>query len=152
MDTDDLILVSVDDHVVEPPEMFDGHLPAKWRDVAPRVVRKDDGTDVWLYEGQELPNIGLNAVVGRPPEEYGVEPTSFDEMRPGCYDIHERVRDMNANGVLGSMCFPSYPQFCGQLFARTDDKDQALAMLRGRFGAAGFRPRRGTGAPGRRRR
>ena len=37
---------------------------------------------------------------------------------------------MNANGVLGSMCFPSFPQFCGQLFSRTEDKDVALAMLR----------------------
>jgi predicted TIM-barrel fold metal-dependent hydrolase len=36
---------------------------------------------------------------------------------------------MDANGVLGSMCFPSFPQFCGQLFARTEDKDAALAML-----------------------
>ena len=36
---------------------------------------------------------------------------------------------MNANGVLGSMCFPSFPQFCGQLFARTTDKDVGLAML-----------------------
>ena len=51
-------------------------------------------------------------------------------MRPGCYDIDERVKDMNANGVLGSLCFPSFPQFCGQLFARTEDKDVALAMVR----------------------
>jgi len=129
MQAEDLILVSVDDHVVEPPDMFEHHLPAKWKDKAPRVVHKEDGTDVWLYEGVELPNVGLNAVVGRPPEEYGIEPTSFEEMRPGCYDVHERVRDMDANGVLGSMCFPSFPQFCGQLFARTEDKAQALAML-----------------------
>ena len=74
---------------------------------------------MWAFEGQELPNIGLNAVAGRPPEEYAMDPQSFDDMRPGCYDIHERVKDMNANGVLGSMCFPSFPQFCGQLFART---------------------------------
>src|SRR5688572_3826024 len=129
MKADDLILVSVDDHVVEPPDMYEGHLPAKYHDLAPRVVAKDDGTDVWLYEGQELPNIGLNAVAGRPPEEYGIDPTSFEEMRSGCYDIHERIRDMNANGVLGSMCFPSFPQFCGQLFARSQDKDVGLAML-----------------------
>jgi predicted TIM-barrel fold metal-dependent hydrolase len=130
MNVDDLVLVSVDDHVVEPPNMFDAHLPARYKDVAPRVVRKADGTDVWVYEGQELPNIGLNAVAGRPPEEFGIEPTSFDEMRPGCYDIDARIDDMNANGVLGSMCFPSFPQFCGQLFARTKDKDVGLAMLR----------------------
>ncbi len=123
MRTEDLILVSVDDHVVEPPDMFEGRVPAKWKDRAPRVIHKDDGTDVWSYEGNEIPNVGLNAVVGRPPEEYGIEPTSFEEMRPGCYDIDERVRDMNVNGVLGSMCFPSFIQFCGQLFARTEDKD-----------------------------
>jgi predicted TIM-barrel fold metal-dependent hydrolase len=126
---DDLILVSVDDHVVEPPDMFDRHLPAKWRDVAPRVVQKDDGTDVWRYDGKEIPNIGLNAVAGRPPEEYGMEPTSFAEIREGCYDIHQRVRDMNANGVLGSMCFSSFPNLCGQLFARSSDLDAALPIL-----------------------
>jgi predicted TIM-barrel fold metal-dependent hydrolase len=126
---DDLILVSVDDHVVEPPHMFDDRLPARFRDGAPRVVHKDDGTDVWAYDGKEIPNIGLNAVAGRPPDEYGMEPTSFEEIRAGCYDIDERVRDMNANGVLGSMCFPSFPNLCGQLFARSSDKELGLAVL-----------------------
>jgi len=50
-------------------------------------------------------------------------------MRPGCFDIDERIRDMNANGVLASMNFPSYPQFCGQYFARANDKDLAVAVL-----------------------
>ena len=68
-------------------------------------------------------------MAGKPPEEYGIEPTTFAEMRPGCYDIDDRVDDMNANGVLGSMCFPCFPQFCGQLFSRTEDKTVALAML-----------------------
>jgi predicted TIM-barrel fold metal-dependent hydrolase len=130
MRTEDLILVSVDDHVVEPPDLFDGHLPTSLMDKAPRIVRKDDGTEVWLYEGNEIPNIGLNAVSGRPPEEYGIEPTAFSEMRQGCYLIADRIADMNANGVLGSMCFPSFPQFCGQLFSRSEDKDVGLAMLR----------------------
>jgi predicted TIM-barrel fold metal-dependent hydrolase len=129
MNVDDLILVSVDDHVVEPPDMFANHLPEKYRDLAPRVIQDEAGNDVWFYEGQNLPNIGLNAVAGKPPEEYGIDPTTFAEMRPGCYDIHQRVRDMDANGVLGSMCFPSFPQFCGQLFSRTEDKTVALAML-----------------------
>jgi len=130
MRTEDMILVSVDDHVVEPPGLFDNHLAAEWKDRAPQLVKKKDGTDVWLYEGQQLMNIGLNAVVGRPPEEYGVEPTAFDQLRPGCYDIHERIRDMNANGVLASMCFPSFPSFCGALWARTEDKQLAITLLR----------------------
>ncbi|MGH9049628.1 MAG: amidohydrolase family protein [Acidimicrobiia bacterium] len=130
MRADDLILVSVDDHVVEPPDLFEGHLPEKWMELAPRSVRKDDGTDVWVYEGNEIPNIGLNAVAGRPPEEYNIEPTSYEMIRPGCYDIDERVRDMNRNGVLGSMCFPSFVQFCGQLFSRSKDLDMGLNMVR----------------------
>ncbi|MDT3440857.1 amidohydrolase family protein [Pseudofrankia sp. BMG5.37] len=130
MNINDLILVSVDDHVVEPPDMFDGHIPAKYADQAPKVITRDDGTDAWVFEGQEATNVGLNAVAGRPPDEYGAEPTKFSEIRPGCFDIHERVRDMNANGVAASMNFPSYPQFCGQYFARAQDKDLALAVLR----------------------
>jgi hypothetical protein len=129
MKIDDMVLVSVDDHVVEPPHLFDGRLPAKYADLAPRFITRDDGTNAWAYEGQEISNTALNAVVGRPPEEYGMEPTSFDEIRKGCWDIDTRVMDMNANGVLGSLCFPSFPHFCGQLFARTEDKDVALAMV-----------------------
>ena len=109
--------------------MFDRHLPARYQGDAPRVVRKPDGSDVWVWRGQQIPNIGLNAVVGRPPEEYGMEPTSFDQLRPGCYDVNERIRDMNANGVLASMCFPSFPAFCGSCSRAADDKDLAIVML-----------------------
>ena len=130
MNANDLILISVDDHLVEPPTMFDGHIPDKYRDHAPKVVRKGNGADVWIFNGQEIPNIGLNAVAGRPKEEYGIEPTAFDEMRPGCWDIDERIKDMNGGGVLGSMCFPSFPGFSGRVFATADDKDMAIAVLR----------------------
>ncbi|MCK9898434.1 amidohydrolase family protein [Frankia sp. AgB32] len=129
MKAEDMILVSVDDHLVEPPTVFDGRLPAKFADQAPTVIKTDDGSDVWTFNGTIIPNVGLNAVAGRPREEYGVEPTSFEEMRPGCYDVHERVKAMNAGGVLGSMCFPSFPGFSGRLFAAADDKDLALSVL-----------------------
>ena len=65
MQMDDMILVSVDDHVCEPPDMWERHVPAKWKDRAPRLVHKADGTDVWVFEGQQIPNVGLNAVAGR---------------------------------------------------------------------------------------
>ena len=130
MNANDLILISVDDHLVEPPTMFDAHIPAQYRAQAPKIVRKKNGSDVWIFNGQEIPNIGLNAVAGRPKEEYGIEPTAYDEMRPGCWDIDERVKDMNGGGVLGSMCVPSFPGFSGRVFATADDKDMAIAVLR----------------------
>jgi predicted TIM-barrel fold metal-dependent hydrolase len=129
MNIDELILVSVDDHLIEPPDTFEGGLPARLADRAPRMVGKDDGTYVWRFENEEIANIAINAVAGRPGEEWGTEPTSLAELRPGTYDIHERVKEMDANGVIGSMNFPSFSGFCGQLFSRVADKDLGLATL-----------------------
>jgi len=58
-----------------------------------------------------------------------MEPTSFEQLRPGTYDVHERVRDMNANGMLASLCFPSFPGLCGALFLRQTDKNLARVVL-----------------------
>jgi predicted TIM-barrel fold metal-dependent hydrolase len=129
LDIDDLILVSVDDHVVEPPDMFEGRLSGEAAERAPKVVKDHAGRDIWMFEGKPLPNVGLNAVAGRVPEEYGVDPVSFDQMRPGCFDINERVRDMDVNGVLGSLNFPSIAGFAGQLFMTCEDKDVALQLV-----------------------
>ena len=68
MNINDMVLVSVDDHVVEPPDLFEGRLPAKYADLAPQFVTRSDGTNVWLYEGAELGNVALNAVAGRPQD------------------------------------------------------------------------------------
>jgi predicted TIM-barrel fold metal-dependent hydrolase len=125
---DDMILISVDDHIVEPPDMFKNHLPAKYRDEAPRLVHNADGSDTWQFRDIVIPNVALNAVAGRPKEEYGLEPQGLDEIRPGCYQVDERVKDMNAGGILGSMCFPSFPGFAGRLFA-TEDSDFSLALV-----------------------
>ena len=59
MDVEDLIMVSVDDHVVEPADLFEGHLPAKYRDLAPRFVTRQDGTNAWVYEGVEIGNVAV---------------------------------------------------------------------------------------------
>ena len=128
MRCEDMILVSIDDHIVEPPDMWEGRLPAKYRDRAPSLVHKPDGTDVWVFEGQQLPNIGLNAVAGRPADEYGMEPTALDQLRPGCYDVDARVGDMSVSGILSSLCFPSVPGFCGELFLQQKDKELSRVM------------------------
>ncbi len=69
METNDLILVSVDDHVIEPPTMFDAHISAKYRDQAPKIMEDESGSQYWLFEGQRAQNMGLNAVAGCPPAQ-----------------------------------------------------------------------------------
>ncbi|NDZ95920.1 amidohydrolase [Streptomyces sp. SID6673] len=128
MDKNDMILVSVDDHIIEPPDMFKDHLPSKYTDDAPRLVHMDNGADMWKFRDRIIPNVALNAVAGRPKEEYGLEPEGLDEIRPGCYNVDERVKDMNAGGVLAQMNFPSFPGFAARLFA-TEDSDFSLALV-----------------------
>lgn len=130
MNLDDMILVSVDDHVVEPPDVFDNHLPAKYREYAPTLKEREDGTLAWYFYEHEITNVGLNAVAGRPREEYGIEPTRLDEMRSGCWNVDDRIKDMDAGGVLGSLCFPSMPGFAGRIFASAETPEIAAAMVR----------------------
>ena len=124
-------IISVDDHLIEPPHLFEGRVPKAVAERAPRVVEKEDGSQYWLYEGRRYPNVGLNAVAGRARETWSMDPSRFDEMRPGCYDIDARIADMDVNGVWASVCFPSLVAgFCGSVFMRSDDKDLGLACLR----------------------
>ena len=125
-------LISVDDHLVEPPTMFSGRVPAKFADLAPRVELDETGMEYWLYDGKRQYKVGLNAVVGRPIEERSFEPSRFDEMREGAYDIDARVHDMDLNGVYASLCFPSsLAGFAGQRYQLgVSDPDLALAVVR----------------------
>jgi predicted TIM-barrel fold metal-dependent hydrolase len=125
-------VISCDDHLVEPPHTFEGRVPAKLADRAPRVVEQEDGREMWLYDGELLPNVGFNAVIGRPVDEYSFDPTRFDEMRKGTWDVAERVRDMDINGVYASLNFPSFlPGFAGQrLQSATSDRELAIACTR----------------------
>ncbi|MET0371500.1 MAG: amidohydrolase family protein [Sphingobium sp.] len=131
MKLEDMVIVSVDDHVVEPPTAFIRHYPADKKDRAPKIVDKG-GKDAWLWNDKVYPTIGLNAVVGRPRSEYGMEPTRFEQLRPGCFDAKARVDDMNVNGILGSLNFPTFPSFSGNVFINDAQSapDEALMAVR----------------------
>jgi len=143
-------IISVDDHVVEPPELWQDRLPAAFRGRGPRIERRklkrtaggvgganmgfveaDDGEwcDVWLYEELEYPFMTLSAAVGF--KELGFDVTTFDEIRPGCWKQPERLTDMDANHVEAAVCFPNVlPRFCGQTFYERKDKDLALLCVK----------------------
>jgi hypothetical protein len=63
-------VLSVDDHLIEPPDLFEGRMPTALVDAAPRLVEFNDGRQAWAYEDNLFPNIGLNAVIGRPKNEW----------------------------------------------------------------------------------
>ncbi|MGE0880802.1 MAG: amidohydrolase family protein [Acidimicrobiia bacterium] len=123
MRAEDMILFSIDDHIIEPSDVFENHMPAKYKDQAPQCLTTPDGKTRWLYQGTEAGTTGLGAVASWPREEWNFDPVGFAEMRPGCYDIHQRVADMNANGVYASMNFPTFPGFAGAHLLTQPDKE-----------------------------
>jgi predicted TIM-barrel fold metal-dependent hydrolase len=124
--------ISVDDHIVEPPDVFEGRLPERYADRAPRIVEDEHGNEHWLLEGRMMGNIGLSAVVGRDEaDKWTTDPLRFSDMRPGCWDIDARVADMDIAGIDASVCFPSFlPGFAGRMFSRIKDQDFGLALMR----------------------
>lgn len=117
-------LISVDDHIIEPPGVWIDRLPAKYKDTAPHVI--DDGTrEWWVYEDSRVDTMGLNAVAGKPIEEWNMDPVRYTDMIQGCWDPAQRAKDMEMDGVVGSVCFPTLPRFAGTLFLEFKDKDMA---------------------------
>ena len=123
-------IVSVDDHVIEPPGVWQDRLPSRYKDVGPRIIKESDGQEYWVYEDKKTVTGGLGAVAGRRKEDITVDGYPYSEMRPGCYDPVARLADMDEAGILASLNFPSIPRFCGQLFWEARDKDLALLCVR----------------------
>jgi predicted TIM-barrel fold metal-dependent hydrolase len=142
-------IVSVDDHVVEPPHVWERWLPAKHRDQGPRVERRGIGTmrhvgggtyeqtfdpdgpqaDCWVYEDLVYIHKRHVAAVGYARDEMTMTPMTYEEMRLGCYEPKARVDDMELNWVEASLSFPTFPRFCGQTFLEAKDRELAEACV-----------------------
>jgi predicted TIM-barrel fold metal-dependent hydrolase len=124
-------LISVDDHLMEPKHTFEGRLPAKFAERAPRVIETEEGHEVWMIEDTPYFQVGFMCVAGRPREDHRVEPARYEEVRPGCWDIHSRIKDMDINGVWASVNFPSgVTGFGGTLFSELEDRELGAACVR----------------------
>jgi predicted TIM-barrel fold metal-dependent hydrolase len=143
-------IVSVDDHVIEPAHLFERWLPARYRDRGPKSQRKgiarttlhggsdyrfefsEDApkADMWVYEDLVVPLRKNIASAGFPREEMSLVSLTYDEIRPGCFDPVERLKDMDVNHTEASLCFPTFPRFCGQTFNEAKDKEVALACVK----------------------
>ncbi len=124
-------LISVDDHLLEPPHTFEGRLPRRLQDRAPEIVETEEGHQVWVFEDQPYFQVGFMCVAGRPREDHRVEPSRFDEVRPGCWRIEDRIKDMDIGGIWASVNFPSgVTGFGGTLFSEAKDPELGLACVR----------------------
>jgi predicted TIM-barrel fold metal-dependent hydrolase len=141
-------IISVDDHVLEPPDLWARYLPDKWKERAPRLVRTrggflpgarggwqedDEGgwADIWRFEDYEMAIIPGFAAAGMDQNYLGAhwDPMTYDEVRPGTYDQRARLEDLEANHTEASLAFPTFPRFCGQTFLEHGARDLGLACV-----------------------
>jgi predicted TIM-barrel fold metal-dependent hydrolase len=125
-------MISVDDHVVEPPDVWTSRLPAKWRDVCPQTAEAD-GKVVWQFAGKRktLAELGGRLFADGSGKRDLIDfPERYEHLRPGCYEPAARVADLDAAGIDASLCFPSFPRFCGQEFTEVADRELGLACVR----------------------
>ena len=156
---DSVELISVDDHVIEPPNIWVDRLSSKWGDAAPHIVEVGPGLLDWQYNDRRYPLSMQGSVKTRifhgkkdgrahadEAEHSGaatgtlaeklasagseIVARHYDDMIPGCYDPEARVKDMDADGIKASVVFATFPRYCGQTFAEAKDKDLALDCVK----------------------
>jgi predicted TIM-barrel fold metal-dependent hydrolase len=125
----DIRPISVDDHIIEPPHLWQARLPAKYRDVGPRVVELDDGSEAWVFEDQVVQTLRGNTRTKPGLDDDPLGMARFSEMRPGCYDPEARLQEMDADGIWAQVNFPDFSRFAGHRFLACKDKELAALCI-----------------------
>jgi predicted TIM-barrel fold metal-dependent hydrolase len=143
------LIISVDDHILEPRDLWARELPASLRQRGPRCVREktkstfkggvltmergvEDGTwtDVWIFDDLVMGTNRLHASGGMPLEWHQNVPAIYEDFRQGAYDQAARLRDMDTNHQQVGINYPNtFPRFAGQGFAERDDRTLGLLCL-----------------------
>ena len=124
-------VISTDDHIIEPAGLFDGRLPREFEDRTPKMIEDDNGA-AWHVPGTPKPieMSGLGSAAGQKVEEFSPKSKTFGDMRQGCYDSRERLKDMDIDGVDVQVTFPTMPGLAGLTLIEIEDKPYALALIR----------------------
>ena len=109
----DYRIISSDNHIVEPPDLWTERLPAEYKERGPTVRNTPDGP-FWHIDGQPHFNIfAMGAQPGDRLEGDGKldQVVDWDEVRLGAYVGEEAVKDMDIDGLDVGLVYPSLTIF-----------------------------------------
>jgi len=120
-------IVDCDQHVIEPPDLWEKYLPAKYQDRAPKLARDEDGGDGWLL-GKHVESLGLVAAKEVSPRDLRWTGTRYEDMHPGIYDAKGRLELLDEDGIDAAVLFP--PQRTMIYFMTIGDDEFQMAGMR----------------------
>ena len=110
---ENLLVLSSDSHVFEPPDLWTERIDAEFRDRAPRMQRVGDVDHLVVERDQMIAGIGLISNAGarfENPEQISAH-GRFEDVHAGGYDPEQHIRDMKIDGVSGELLYPSQGLF-----------------------------------------
>ena len=121
------VIIDADSHLTEPADVWTSRVPAKYREVVPRVVRQGTA-DVWVLGDERLAPVGVTAPAGWPtfPPEY---PQTYEDCHPGAYDAQARLRYMDEAAIWAQVLYPNVGGFGNQNFLKVEDAALRIACV-----------------------
>jgi len=111
-------VIDADGHVLEPVDLFERYIEPKYRESAPRMVIDTDGKERLLIEGEVFGSTkGMNVVgaIGSRDGEVDEKTVTYADGRPGGFDPHKRIPDMDLDGIDAVFLYPSVGLFSGAI-------------------------------------
>ncbi|MGE0387661.1 MAG: amidohydrolase family protein [Gammaproteobacteria bacterium] len=122
-------VISTDGHLEVPPDGWVRHVPDRFKDRAPRLVKLHSGGEGWIVEGSPLIHNGQNVAGGRPLKVRGGSYWNEDGSPvPGTGDARQRLREQDADGIDAEVLYP--PVFISRFIENIADREAYLAMVR----------------------
>jgi predicted TIM-barrel fold metal-dependent hydrolase len=102
-------VISSDDHVFEPPDLWTRRAERSLRERVPRIVDLGEKGQWWFYDGRKLLSVSAGAQTGVRFDDPGkLKHVEVQEnVRKGGYIPQEKVKDMDADGVDAAIIYPS---------------------------------------------
>src|SRR5437016_2780522 len=122
-------VIDADGHILEPLDLWDRYMDPAYRERAPRLIIGDNGKERLLVEGKILGNpkgLGRLGGVGARDGSVRVDVMKYADGRPGGFDPHARIKDLDLDGIDAAFLYPSIGLFSGAV----SDPKLAAAMCR----------------------
>jgi predicted TIM-barrel fold metal-dependent hydrolase len=123
--------VDADGHILEPLDLWQKYMDPAFRDRAPRIIMGNNGKEQLIVDEHRVGdgNLGIGRIgaVGARQGVVEADTMAYKDGKPGGFDPHARIPDMDADGIDAAFLYPSLGLFSGAIH----DPELAAATCRG---------------------